>query len=360
MSGFWGVFAGAVSVAVTFGIVEWLARSKAERRLFFIALGRERNAADEARARRVRIVNAVCALIALGGVFLPVGPTLMLALTLGGTTVSMGWLMVESIGALRSAELEDIPSRFAVSLDEPPTVRDYVSVPLQVANVLAILIPAVVFTWLLRQLPASVPMHYDVAGNVDRMGAPSELWALVGIMLFDFVLLWGITWGVAKERWAMPEEGAERYTELSMQRRTAMVRSIEWVFLIVNAAMGLSLVGVAFGGLPGWEWLVGPMVGATAVLSTIGCIVPLVIYVPRMMKAQDEMRQIAGTEVLGTHKSGWRWGGTVYYAPEDPALFVPKRVGIGSTVNFARPAAWVLLIVVVVLPLAISCGAFAL
>jgi uncharacterized membrane protein len=38
----------------------------------------------------------------------------------------------------------------------------------------------------------------------------------------------------------------------------------------------------------------------------------------------------------------YRWG-VVYYNPDDPTLFVPKRFGIGWTVNMARPLAWVLL-----------------
>ena len=49
--------------------------------------------------------------------------------------------------------------------------------------------------------------------------------------------------------------------------------------------------------------------------------------------------QPAGTE-LGTRKAGWKLGGLVYFAPDDPAVFVPKRVGIGQTVNMARGAAW--------------------
>lgn len=38
-----------------------------------------------------------------------------------------------------------------------------------------------------------------------------------------------------------------------------------------------------------------------------------------------------------------RWkAGIVYYAPDDPAVLVEKRFGWGWTVNFARPAAWLL------------------
>jgi uncharacterized membrane protein len=31
-----------------------------------------------------------------------------------------------------------------------------------------------------------------------------------------------------------------------------------------------------------------------------------------------------------------------YYNPENPRLFVPKRTGLPLTINFAKPAAWVL------------------
>jgi uncharacterized membrane protein len=40
--------------------------------------------------------------------------------------------------------------------------------------------------------------------------------------------------------------------------------------------------------------------------------------------------------------SYWR-AGMFYYNPGDPAIFVPKRVGIGYTMNFANKAAWFVL-----------------
>jgi uncharacterized membrane protein len=40
-----------------------------------------------------------------------------------------------------------------------------------------------------------------------------------------------------------------------------------------------------------------------------------------------------------------------YYNPSDPAVFVEKRVGIGYTVNFARPVSWVFILGVIALVL---------
>jgi len=38
----------------------------------------------------------------------------------------------------------------------------------------------------------------------------------------------------------------------------------------------------------------------------------------------------------------WKWG-MIYYNPNDPAIFIEKRFGIGTTVNFARWQAWAML-----------------
>jgi hypothetical protein len=61
--------------------------------------------------------------------------------------------------------------------------------------------------------------------------------------------------------------------------------------------------------------------------------------------------------LLGLGRTGQRppdaaWKGAFYSNPNDPALLVPKRFGIGYTLNFGNPWSWavlafVLLIVVV-------------
>lgn len=51
------------------------------------------------------------------------------------------------------------------------------------------------------------------------------------------------------------------------------------------------------------------------------------------------------------------WSGIFYSNPDDPALFVPKRYGIGYTLNFGNPWSWVVLALIfafVVAPLILS------
>ena len=47
----------------------------------------------------------------------------------------------------------------------------------------------------------------------------------------------------------------------------------------------------------------------------------------------------------------WK-GGLVYANAADPRLIVPKTNGLGWTFNFAKPSAWVLLVVLLLGPLA--------
>jgi hypothetical protein len=51
------------------------------------------------------------------------------------------------------------------------------------------------------------------------------------------------------------------------------------------------------------------------------------------------------------------WNGIFYSNPDDPALFAPKRFGIGYTLNFGNPWSWAVLVVIfviVTLPILIS------
>ena len=49
----------------------------------------------------------------------------------------------------------------------------------------------------------------------------------------------------------------------------------------------------------------------------------------------------------------WKWG--LFYAdPADRRLLVPRRVGQGRTLNFGRPAAWLALLLLLGLPLALA------
>lgn len=54
-----------------------------------------------------------------------------------------------------------------------------------------------------------------------------------------------------------------------------------------------------------------------------------------------------GMSVSQNDDQYWKWG-MFYYNKMDPAVFVSKRVGLGYTVNHARPLAWILYSIIVI------------
>lgn len=194
---------------------------------------------------------------------------------------------------------------------------ELVSWPLEIANVVLVLAFA---TWAIL-----------VGGEASA--------AMAGVMVFDFAMLWLAVGSFVLEKRTVPAEDGARYVALSRRRARLLARFVEWVILGSNAALASIF------------W-VGPV--PMLVVVCLVLIGPMAFYLPPLTRVQREMRAIAGTNVPGTRRDGWRGGGLIYYAPDDPSLVVPKRIGIGSTLNFAHPAAWVLLGAVLVLPILLT------
>ncbi|BFT72639.1 DUF5808 domain-containing protein [Paenibacillus sp. P36] len=38
--------------------------------------------------------------------------------------------------------------------------------------------------------------------------------------------------------------------------------------------------------------------------------------------------------------------GIFYYNPDNKSIFVPKRLGLGWTINFARPISWIIILAI--------------
>jgi uncharacterized membrane protein len=46
-----------------------------------------------------------------------------------------------------------------------------------------------------------------------------------------------------------------------------------------------------------------------------------------------------------------------YFNPDDSALFVEKRIGIGYTINFAHASAWIIMALTLAVPLGLAAWA---
>jgi uncharacterized membrane protein len=171
-----------------------------------------------------------------------------------------------------------------------------------------------------RGLPARIPVHFDLHGNADRTAPATVLNAFFPVAVQ--VLLTAILLACAALALRGPRGGGRT------GRLTA--RSL----LLLAACLDLSNFFIAT-----QIWQAGSSMSAGAVVGAataagIGLlsVVGTVVYVARKPPAGPEQVDADG-----------HWRGFFYADRRNPALFVPKRFGIGWTLNFGRPASWIFL-----------------
>ncbi|MEM7157033.1 MAG: DUF5808 domain-containing protein [Myxococcota bacterium] len=275
-----------------------------------------------ARARRALVFNGMVAVAALLTVFFASDPTWRAhaVALVAAIVVPSTWMVLELRRVLRQSPQTSGSSRYRVSLESPPPIASYLSPTLVVLDLAAVAVPAVLL-------------------QVYNGGEFGPWFFFLPVMLFISAVVGFCIWLQVSQRRALPASDPERYARLDERRRRGVVRMLESALVCWNLAGGLFWLSIAMGHAgPGYAGaVVGVLIGGAGVLVVI------VRQLPRLARISDELATLADADALGTRANGWRWGGLVYYAPNDPALAVPKRSGIGQTLNLARPLAWAFL-----------------
>jgi len=199
--------------------------------------------------------------------------------------------------------------------------------------------------WLLHvypELPDPFPVHTGPGGEPDRWAPKSPavvfLVPAAGLVLLLFLEL--------IRRLLRSARLARRGSYAGFS-----ATSVDDVLLVAQLFIGLTLSTVALGtaGVVPGSLLLAVAVGAPIVL-----LVFLVGFVARLATERHRWPVVGD----GLPDSAWKLG-LFYVNPEDPALMVPRRFGIGWTLNFARPGAWALLALLLGVPLLLALGALA-
>ena len=326
------MFVSVLSAALT---IHLIARPRPGRFMLVRVPGAERH---QPRARRALVLNGLVAAVALLTMAVSNDPThrVQAAALVAAIVVPATWMMIELRRVLKQAPRTPGPSRYRVSLEAAPPMRSYLS-PVRLAlDVAAIAVPALVL-------------------HVWNAGEFGPWFFFVPLMLFVSAVVGFCIWLQVSQRRALPTSEPERYAELDEQRRRGVVRMLESALVCWNVAGGLFWLSLAMGKSgPGYA---GAVVGV--VVAGVGVFAIIARQLRRMTRISDELATLADADALGTRTAGWRWGGLLYYAPDDPALAVPKRTGIGQTLNLARPAAWAFLGGLVLAPAMITVLALA-
>lgn len=200
------------------------------------------------------------------------------------------------------------------------------------------------------RLPEMIPTHFNIQGQADAWSEKSLLTALtpslVNLLLLVTILASNIALLSAKQKLepADPEGSLNRY----LKARKIWTYYLGGMTLAFIAPIQFGSTDMMFGG----EGLAGAFVwiilGVT-VLTIVGAIV-----IGVKVGTVGEKLSGAGVASFDADDDRWKLGGLVYYNKEDPAAFVPKRLGVGMTINVGSPGgrlAMVILVLLIVLPL---------
>ena len=187
-------------------------------------------------------------------------------------------------------------------------------------------------------IPGRFPVHWG-ANGLPNGWASRTLMGVYGPLLFGagMIAMIAIISYVVSHTARNVEQAVGKPSARSYPQKIAIVNlGIEYFVGAVYAMAGL----LPFTGSPGAApILIFPLIILAGVIALRGW----------LRRGHDTVR-IHGD---GTDDAGWRLG-LFYYSPEDPALFVEKRIGIGYTLNFARPMAWLFVVMMLLLPLGLA------
>lgn len=190
-------------------------------------------------------------------------------------------------------------------------------------------------------LPDQIPMQSSLSGHVNTYAAksPATVAFPVYIELFMAVCFAFSHWSILKSK---PDVNPRKPATSSYAYATYS-RALCLTLLIGGLAMNLVFgiaIPLSFAQkitlLQAGFWVV--------IVITVFTIVTIVISV---MFGQNGSRMFKGlqadTGMPRDEDRFWKLG-IFYVNSQDPAFIVPKRFGVGWTVNFARPATWVIVL----------------
>lgn len=192
-------------------------------------------------------------------------------------------------------------------------------------------------------MPDAVPMHVDVSGNVTDMAPKSPMVAAfpVALEVFLAAVFAFCHWMVLRSK-----KGLEPVRPASSSWAYGMFAYAQTAFLLVmglacTAACGLGMA-LAMIGIVSMGVAVAVIIGV-ALLCVVG---DLIVGVKYGQSGSRVFRMEASDTLLSDDDRFWKLG-MLYCNPDDASLFLPKRSGIGWTVNWGRPAVWALVVALV-------------
>lgn len=233
----------------------------------------------------------------------------------------------------------------AVSIDLSNERKDYVSAAWLLLFPIIIAVTVALGFLFYDKMPVQVPVHYDVNGHVNRYVQKSySLILFAPLMQILMSVLFTFMYCMIKNRRRRIDPSNEeesRWKQSVFRKSMGRFSVVEGLLTVVLfACLQLSFLNV---------------LNAVFCGVAIGVILAVILFYTAWITikigqggSRVKSKKIS-TDKLNVKDSDSYWKLGVFYCnPNDPTVFVEKRFGIGYTLNFGRPAAYLVIIGIVV------------
>jgi uncharacterized membrane protein len=228
-------------------------------------------------------------------------------------------------------------TKFATSL-RTRRLKDYTTLLLEALIVVLAVTPFVILVHYYPALPERIPVHWGLGGTPDRWATKSLstvfLLPVLAVYLQSWLLL--LKHDLVHAKMTVPAAHAELYFDAKEQLIKATTRMLDWLRSLVAILLGGVSMFVLFSTI---ESLRHWMSLANLLIWPIAGMLPVVAfyYLYRFLSINNTLEKATGNSNVRRESEAEKWssGGLFYYNPDDPALIVEKRDGLGYTYNFA-------------------------
>jgi hypothetical protein len=212
---------------------------------------------------------------------------------------------------------------------------------------------ALYLRWRWAELPERFPIHWGFDGQPNGWANRSAA-GVFGPLLIAAVVAGSMALFGSLLRQDRNTRGAEAAGAAERRFRRAVLWSLlatEYLLVLVSIQVSLlPLAAAAAGGMAGPPRIAPSVALILLFVVTVTIVLARIGRGARLEAARD---RVATKEPGGSPESRWK-AGIFYVNPDDPALFVQKRLGIGYTLNFAHPLSWLILGLSTLVPLAVA------
>lgn len=226
--------------------------------------------------------------------------------------------------------------------------------PLFVASFLVILLGTAWIALHWESIPERFATHWNAAGEVDAWATKSVLtvFALPLITLVIVTLIFVVCLPIRHGSVGVRSAGSEVEKIKTQARNQA---SLPWIAgLTLFLSIGMMALAIATV-TPSLADSISA-IGAILAVGTLTIAILMIVAITRVNAKVDrliEAGEISASSVSSPDNDAHYIGGLIYHNPDDPAIFVDRRAGVGLSLNFAHWQARAIAVAIVVVPLAI-------